>query len=40
MTLVADQNNHNQLTTALDKLNLVKYKFGLDSNGSIVTEII
>ena len=40
MTLVADPVNHNQLSTALSKLNLIKYKFGLDSSGSIVTEII
>jgi len=40
LTLVADPINHNELSSALTKLGLVRYKFGLDSNGSIVTEII
>ncbi len=39
LTLIAEPSKHNELSNNLDKIGLKQYNFGLDSSGTLVSEI-
>ena len=39
LSLIVNKDNHKKVSNKLTKLGLVEYRFGLDSNGTTVSEI-